>query len=270
VPSSGPYKKYVVRPTNQNMGEQPVPIPPKGYVTKPVEIVELQDRIIDKNSYKALSSINMQFLLQAPLNQSGYAKEVDRDELNNFVYAIAEDLVRLMDECYWFIINYRYSTIVPGVQERGLLLPEVKVPEKFDILSLTYLLDEITTAIEKKINPVILQAMLLEYVSKKFYNQPALRDMLTCTLQLDPMPCATDEEKVLRKQNGGVTTRDYVISCKLTNFIQRAVIEQQALGLNFYRLPLKEQQAILNAYAKEVVGENDAKSDAGRVPGGEG
>lgn len=270
VPSSGPYKKYVVRPTNQNMGEQPVPIPPKGYVTKPVEIVELQDRIIDKNSYKALASINMQFLLQAPLNQSGYAKEVDRDELNNFVYAIAEDLVRLMDECYWFIINYRYSTIVPGVQERSLLLPEVKVPEKFDILSLTYLLDEITTAIEKKINPIILQAMLLEYVSKKFYNQPALRDMLTCTLQLDPMPCATDEEKVLRKQNGGVTTRDYVISCKLTNFIQRAVIEQQALGLNFYRLPLKEQQAILNAYASEVVGENGVTSDAGRVPGGEG
>ena len=256
VANSGPYKKYVVRPTNQNMGETPVPTPPKGYIHKPVEIVQLQDQIIDKNAYKALASINMQFLLQSPMNQSGYAKEVDRDELNNFVYAVAEDLVRIMDECYWFIINYRYQTIVPQPADRDKLLPEVKVPEKFDILSLSYLEDEITTAIEKKMNPVILQAMLVEFINKKFYNQPALRNMLSCSLQLDPMPCASDEEKVLRKQNGGVTEKDYIISCKLISFITRAVNEYAAKQQSFYDLDMKGQLEIIGAYAEEVLKEN--------------
>ena len=254
VANSGPYKKFVVRPTNANMGEAPVPTPPKGYISKPVEIVQLQDQIIDKNAYKALASINMQFLLQTPINQSGYAKEVDRDELNNFVYSVAEDIIHIMDRCYELIINYRYSTIVPGEQERRKLLPDVTVPQQFDMLSLNYLLDEITTAIEKKINPVILQAMLIEFVGKKFYNQPALRDMLVCSLKLDPMPCATDEEKVLRKQNGGVTAKDYIISCKLISFIQRAVDEYAAKGESFYGLGLQEQLGVVEGFAGEVSG----------------
>lgn len=248
APSTGPYKKIVVRAANINMGEQPAPIPPKGYISKPIEIVKMQSDFIDANAYKALASVNMHFLMQTPLNESGYAKEVDRDDLNNFIHAIAEDIVRMMDEIYWFICETRYKIVVPVEAERKAMLPQVTVPEKFDILSLNYMLEEITKAIEKKINPIILQSMLIEFVNKKFYNQPDVRDMLVCSLKLDPLPCKTDDEKALIKQLGGVTETDYIISCKLPNFIQRAVVEQK----DFYAKTLEEQSKIMSEYAEEV------------------
>lgn len=252
APSTGPYKKIVVRPANVNMGEQPAPIPPKGYINKPVEIVKMQSDFIDANAYKALASINMHFLMQTPLNESGYAKEVDRDDLNNFIYSIAEDLIRIMDEIYWFASEFRYQIVEPNEAKRKAMLPQVTVPEKFDILSLNYLLEEIIKAIEKKINPIILQSMLIEFVTKKFYNQPEVRDMLVCSLKLDPLPCKTDDEKALIKQLGGVTENDYIISCKLPNFIQRAVAEFK----DFYTQTLDEQTKIMSKYADGVKKEN--------------
>lgn len=194
----------------------------------------------------------MQFLLQTPLSQSGYAKEIDRDELNNFVYAVAEDLVHILDQCYWFIVHYRYSMVVPLEHERNKLLPRIAVPEKFDILSLRYLLDEIVLAIEKNLHPALLQTMLLEYVSKKFYTNPELRDLLVCSLRLDPMPCVPDGEKVLRKQNGGITETDYIISCNATVFVQRAVTQHP----DFYQWPRPQQLETLRDYALQVQQEN--------------
>lgn len=252
--TSGPFRKLVVRQPNTNLGETAVPTPPKGYIDKPVEIIKIQDEIIDKNAYKALASINMQFLLQTPLSQSGYAKEIDRDELNNFVYAVAEDLVHILDQCYWFIIHYRYKLVLPDSTERNKLLPRIAVPEKFDILSLRYLLDEIVLAIEKNLHPALLQTMLIEFVSKKFYTTPELRDLLVCSLRLDPMPCVGENEKVLRKQNGGITEIDYIISCNATVFVQRAINEHA----DFYRWPLDKQFDQLKKYANEVQAANNA------------
>ena len=41
--------------------------------------------------------------------------------------------------------------------------------------------------------------MLIEYVGKKFYAQTDIRDMLTASLQLDPMPCKAEDEKAMIK-----------------------------------------------------------------------
>src|SRR3990167_2166109 len=90
IPKS-PYKDFVIK--KEGFGEEKIPVPPAGYIQKPIEIVKIQDERVDKHIFRALSSINMEFLAQTPLNQSGKAKEVDRDELNNFVYGVAYHLV---------------------------------------------------------------------------------------------------------------------------------------------------------------------------------
>lgn len=244
VANSGPYKKLVIRPTNQNMGESPIPTPPKGYIDKPIEIIKIQDEIIEKNTYKALSAINMQFLIQTPANQSGYAKDVDRDELNNFVYSIAEDLVWIMDKIYKVSIDIRYFFIATP-EQRELMCPSVAVPEKYDILSLNYLMDELATAIEKKLPPSILNSMLIEFTNKKFYNEPEIKNDLTLALKLDPMPCLSNDEKAIIKMNNGVSEVDYIISCNLVRFITEAKEKQS----NFADLTYTEQASILNGIA---------------------
>lgn len=44
--------------------------------------------------------------MKVPQNESGYAKDVDREELNNFAYACAEDIVWMMDKCYYLFAKY--------------------------------------------------------------------------------------------------------------------------------------------------------------------
>lgn len=250
VANSGPYKKLVIRPVNTNFGEQPLPTPPKGYINKPIEIIKLQDEIIDKNTYKALSAINMQFLIQTPANQSGYAKDVDRDELNNFIYSIAEDIVWIMDKVYKISIDIRYG-LVATLEQRYEMKPSVNVPEKFDILSLNYLMEELGTAIEKKLPPSILNSLLIEFANKKFYNEPEIKDALTLSLKLDPLPAISNDEKAIIKMNNGVSEIDYLISCNITRFISEAIENNEEFGDLGYNEQIKVLRDVATKYKIE-------------------
>lgn len=249
VAGSSPYSKFVVRPANVNLGEQTTPIPPFGYVGKDTAIIESVDKRIEFHQYKALASINMQFLVQTPLNQSGLAKEVDRDELNNFVYNVAEDLVEAMDSIYKITNDYRYMIIVQNETERKEMLPSIAVPEKYDILSTTYLADEVKAARESKLNGVIISALEVDYVNKKFYNNSQVKNEMTLVMNLDPMVGATEDEKMLRLQNGGVTRENYIISSNISSFVKRAMQE----NTDFITLSYDEQMAVMKGYANEII-----------------
>jgi hypothetical protein len=191
----------------------------------------------------------MQFLMQTPLNQSGLAKEVDRDELNTFVYNVAEDLVYIMDELYRIICDYRYGLQVQDKNTRADMLPTVAVPEKFDILSSTYLADEVKSAKDSKLNGVIVSQLELEYCSKKFYNNPEVKQELVCQMRLDPMIGATEDEKMLRLQNGGVTKEDYVLSCNIVPFVKKAMQKDK----DFISKDYDAQMTIVRNYANEII-----------------
>jgi hypothetical protein len=197
----------------------------------------------------------MQFLEITPLAQSGIAKEVDKDELNNFVYAIAEDMVKLMDYIVRIITDMRYSVIVPDAAARKQLLPKIAVPAVFDLLSSSYLVDEIKTAKDSNINVVVICALEAEYAAKKFYNNPEVAQLLTLIFNLDPMPGINDDQKALRLQNEGVTQEDYVISCNITPFVKRAIRENP----KFAQLPYDGQMIILEKYAAEKKSKEVAK-----------
>jgi hypothetical protein len=258
VASTGPYKKTVVRPSKIEMGESPTPVPPFGYVEKSVAIVESTDRRIQQHLYDALAAVNMQFLMDVPLNQSGKAKEVDRDELNNFIYNVAEDLVALMDRLYAIIADYRYRLIVPDAATRIKMLPKIAVPEKFDILSSSYLVDEISSVRDARVSAIISTAYEIDFCNKKFGNNPQVRNELTANFELDPLPATNDDEKLARRQGGGITEIDYIISCNITQFVKRAVFEDD----NFYNLPFDKQREKMIAYAKEVQALNAATAAA--------
>lgn len=263
---SSPYKKTIIRPANTNLGEQPTPTPPGGFFQKDISIAELQDRRIDKHKYRALAAINMQFLEKTPVAESGIAKEVDRDELNNFVYSITEDIVAAMDKTFYLINELRYTVAVPSPQARVLMLPQIAVPEKFDILSSTFLADEVEKAHTSKLNPIIIGALEVEYAAKKFYNNHEIKNELMCVLSLDPLPYITEDEKMVRLQNGGITMTDYIISSNIVSFVRKAV----ATDKNFYSKKLEEKQKVMIAYAAEVVKANEAKAGIAVEPDGGG
>jgi len=251
----GPYSNHQLR--MPMAGETMPPMPPVGYVQKQVEIVKIQDERIDKHVYNALSAINMEYLHETPLNQSGTAKEVDKDALNNFVNSIAEDLVATMDRLYFFIGEYRYILILPNAEARKDLLPYINVPEKFDILSSTYLEGQIAKQKENKGNPIIINAMEEDYVNKKFAGDTAMKQRILLSIRLDPLAGLSEDDKMTRLSNKGITEETYIISCNIKEFIDRAVDEK---GEAFFSMKLKEQKALMMEFAKEQTEANQTSS----------
>lgn len=221
--AASPYETTVIRATNSNMGETNVPIPPSGYIQKQIDIVKIQDERISNHLFRALASINFQFLDQTPLNISGASKEIDRDELNNFVFSVADDLVRISKFCARIFAMYRFGSIIPDESKLTALLPDQRTPERFDLLSSNYLADEIKRLKDGNVNPVIVAKLESEYANRKFANNPEIRETIMTILEIDPLVGASDDEKMQRFQSGGVSRVDYIASVNINELVKSAM-----------------------------------------------
>lgn len=251
--ASGPYSKIMIRPSNALEGQGTIPSPPAGFVEKDVEIIKVQEESVTNHITNGLASINFEFISTTPLAQSGVAKEVDKDELNNTVHSIAEDIVRCMDWSYWIIAKYRYG-LVYGEEEIEEMLPKIAVPEKYDILSSTHLEEQLKNLKDSKANPVITNAVEVEYANKAFNNDPAIRDRVMLVLELDPLANIPEDDKMSRLSNRGITQVTYVISSNIQEFVQRAIDEHDG----FEEMELPEQKKIIEGYATAQIDADNA------------
>lgn len=248
---SSPLQTHLIRPAK--LEEQQIPTPPAGYIEKPIEIIAHQEQRIEAHIFKALAAVNMEFLSKTPLSESGVAKEIDRDELNNFVYSIAEDLVYIMDKIYRFGYDYRYKVVVPIDQDRAAMLPVVNVPEKYDMLSVNYLIQEYQTAKNAKMNPVLINKMEQEIATKKFSTDPEMAAEINCILKLDPFAGLSSDDKLAYIQNKFITTEDAVISANIVQFVRQAKFDDP----KFYSLEFDKQREVMETMADEKIAEMD-------------
>lgn len=252
VLTKSPYKDMMIKQPDGLTGEKQAPTPPAGYITKPTEMVQLMEKIIENDIYNALSAINMEFLAKTPLNESGKAKEVDRDELNNFVYGIAYHLCENIISRVYFIINeWRYIRYIENKEERAMMLPNVNIPERFDLLTENIVADEYAKAISGNMSDEVIETYEMELVGKRFNNHPDILERVKLKRLLDPLSGKTNEEKISMMQAGMVTQRDVVLSIYTDAFINRAMQEQPG----FMELAFDKQKAIIEKYSDEKVKE---------------
>ncbi len=254
--ATSPYAKKLVKVPKA--GDPVVPTPPAGFIPKPVEILVLQDKRVEKHMWWALCAVNMEFLMQVPMAESGISKEWDRDEFNNFVNAVAEDLVANDDEVYYFINEIRYKVIVPDEKKRQEMLPNIPVPEKFDMVNSGMLGQELAAAKTAKLSPRLISAMEAEYANKKFQNEPEIKDQINLIHRLDPFPGKEGADKMSELTNGGITRIDYIISCNIDAFVNRAIAENVGNELPFAKMDPAQQKKLMVKYAKEVDKANSA------------
>jgi hypothetical protein len=254
--ATGPYSKLLIRQPSAIEGGGAIPNPPKGYVVKDIAIVKVMEDSVRQHIYDGLAAINFQELAEVPLAQSGVAKSVDRDEQNNTIHAIAEDLVKLMDSIYKISAYYRYKGLYLFA-EIDKMLPSIPVPEKYDLLSITNMQTELNTAKTGKTNPVIVNAMEVDYASKRFNTDESVRDLVSLTLKLDPLPNISEDEKMGRLSNKGILPETYIVSSNINEFVQRALDEDP----KFAGLALKDQKAKLLTYAQEIIDKLDTAKE---------
>ena len=252
-----PYDVIRVRPAVVSQGETPAPIPPGGYIQKQTEIARLQAERIDAHRYRALSAVNMQFLEQSPVAQSGVAKAYDRDETNNTFYGVATDLAQIMEKTAYFVAKWRYNLIYDDATIKSMC-PICVVPNTFDIVGSSYLIEEVKQAKDSGLNDSVIAQIEREFIQKRFPNDERLRNLLIDSYDLSPMSGLSEDEMALRKSNDGATQQDYIISCYITDFISRAYAEYP----DFKSKSIDEQNKILTAYANEKINEINAKKKA--------
>ena len=242
IPKS-PYKDFVIK--KEGFGEEKIPVPPAGYIQKPIEIVKIQDERVDKHIFRALSSINMEFLAQTPLNQSGKAKEVDRDELNNFVYGVAYHFVEcVIKPIYKLIAEYRYKALINDWEK---MLPAIPVPERFDLISQDTLIQQISAAKEGKVDPVIISELQIDFINKKFRDNPQVREKLKLIAAIDPFPGLTNEEVGDMVLSGVAKREDAILSVYIETFVNQLMEEDE----KFLSLPRNEARNKLLELAKK-------------------
>lgn len=230
-----------------------IPTPPVGYLMKDVNVIKELDRLVDKFIDSGLSSINMEFLSLTPLVESGKAKEVDKDELNNFVHSIAEDIVYIMERITSISMDYRYKIVVPNENERKRIAPKINVPEKFDLLGSQYFVDEYGKLNTAGMSPCILVPLQKDIASKKFYNDPQVAKRVSTIFELDPLPGITTDEKMTMLSNKGISYKDFIISCNISHFVDMAISKypEKESAKPFLEMDIEEKEKIISDYAEQ-------------------
>lgn len=254
--AAGPYSKIMVRPLSALEGTGQIPLPPAGFVEKDVEIIKLMDAGVEQHIYNALAAVNMEFLANSPLATSGVSKAEDKYEAGNTVHAIAEDVVSFMDEIYDLTARWRYITQYQNDIEK--MLPVVAVPEKFDLVTANDIGEQLKIAKDANANPTTINAMQVEFAHKKFQQEPEVRDRVALTIKLDPLSGITEDEKMGRLSNKGITQLTYVISSNIQSFVQTAVDKDK----DFSFKTLEQQQSVINAMAQTILDDQEAKKQS--------
>lgn len=248
-----PYRDLVIKPAS--IGDNTTPTPPAGYIQKSTEIVKVFVERINKKEYRALSSLNMEFLAEAPLVNSGLSKQYDRQELNIFVSGVARHCIKnVLSPVYYFINEFRYMERVKDEAKRKGMLPKLHVPDDFDLITNNVLEEQLKNATDSKLDPEIIDEMENEYVAKNFPNNPELRERLKLKKCLDPFPRITIDEKSTLLLNQSVDKIDVVLSNYLQSFIEQALFEVP----DFCGLKLDKQKEKMYEYAQEKMKSLDA------------
>jgi hypothetical protein len=95
----------------------------------------------------------------------------------------------------------------------------------------------------------IINAAMVEYVSKKFNSDPMIAKRLEARLNVDPLSGITEDDILARLASGTIKREDAVIHSNIKALIDRA--EEELEG--FYDLTKIEQYEILLNYAREGI-----------------
>lgn len=229
-----------------------VPIPPMGYINRDIASIKYLEEEYNRDIKNGLSAFNFEWLMQEPAVNSGIAKMYDRQELNGFLSIIASHLGNNIINPIIFFVNelrYGYQGAV-----RFDNLPAVQIPSEFDVVYADALMNNIETAKKAGAPSSMLNQLYISLSQKEFGKGSEPHKINILTLQLDPMPNKTSDEKVLEMSSGGCTKIQFIVSCQITSLINEAI---QTVP-DFLNKEYKEQKAIIYGLAETINSQNTA------------
>lgn len=225
--------------------EAPLPIPPAGYIEKNLSVLDTLETLVDKNIEAGLSAINMDIVSKVGENQSGIAKTIDRQDLDSFLMQFSD---HIFDYVIPNIINitiyWRY--VLPGmITEVEKYEYSIEKPKRFDVLSIAYLIDELSMAKQSNLDANVISFMQIDIIEKMFSG--ATKEKIQSILKLDPYPGYTVQELFVLKGNGIATEQGWFVKANLSQFVEMAIEADD----QFLSYPLEKKREIIFKMAQE-------------------
>jgi hypothetical protein len=202
-----------------------LPNPPAGYVERPVELIDKFTQAVEQAGFNALSMLNLEYLVKVGMNQSGKAKEYDRQDINALFYNVAFYLASKYSEIATVIVlrtipGLRDPEMMPYISNEQLsnLLPNVSIPESFDVITMEAASEAYSQAIKDNHSPIIVRQRERDLVMKLYGTNEQVEDVVKLTELIDPLPFS-QEVKTLVYNNRGCTQFDYILSTNLHKYI---------------------------------------------------
>lgn len=222
------------------------PIPPAGYIDKPISVVDKVEERIAKEEKRGLASINMEIVQMVGTDQSGVAKTVDREDLNAFLTRYSRHVFEyVLPELIHAITVWRYG-MTDNVEK---IKPIISQPKDFNILGLEQLTTEYKDATNAKVSDGYLQHIEKELVQSKFANNDNARKLNDALINLNPYPGKSVDD-LLTLRNLGEQDWSIYKHIHLIELVNIA-IENDAMFLD---KSLKDQRDVIDMLAKEAVG----------------
>lgn len=220
------------------------PIPPAGYIEKPIEIIDKIKEIIKEEKENGLASINMEIIAKVGEDQSGVAKTIDRQDLDAFLMRYANHAFDYaIPQIIWYVMKWRYGNILSD-QQLIEVFPTIRKPNKFEVLDVMMLQEELKIASEANVSANILKKIEQEIVNTKYSGDEFERKKNNAILELDPLYSMGAEELMTLKANGIISAEDWKLHTYIDEAIDVLVDEDEA----FLDLEKKDQRAKLKAW----------------------
>jgi hypothetical protein len=233
----GMFSEIVYEPPHTQQGE-PLKPPFAGYITKDISTIEFLDKDIEQNLFRALAALNMEFLMDMPLNQSGFAKEMDRQELNAFLYTITSHIV---NNNLYPIINIIGNMLYNEVQSYNAYVT-IAVPVCYDVTGANNYDEKLGIAKANGASKYIINGLEKRLIENKFNSFPDDKNVLLLINKLDPFPHFETDEKLSMLEKGTATLQDVTLSNNIYSIVNQ--LYWGTKGEGFMNFTLEKQLSL--------------------------
>lgn len=240
-----------------------VSLQPVDFINVPTDATKLLKDIVKEEHESGLNAINMDIVNKVGENQSGKAKVIDRGELYDFLYQIANVIfdIHLNNIYYYFnILMFK-----PSIQSKPNdptkpdqldgNLPSINKPMQFDITSAMELINQMEVTKTAGLSPAFIRHSTKEIIAKKFASNPDAKLRMDLIVDLDPLPDYAVADIVTLQ--GGLQKPwpiEWVVThFNMENFVERALSDNEE---KFLAMSDEEKKEVLYGFAKEIIATN--------------
>lgn len=264
--AKGMFSEIVYTPPKSALDGDIMKPPFAGYIEKDFSSIEFINQDIKDNLYSALAALNMEFLMESPMNQSGVAKEMDRQELNSFLYQITSHivnnnlypLIHIMGK--WLYINdpilYQNTTDT---------FVSISIPVEYDVTGSTNYEAKITQAKQSGASKYVINGYEKKLIESRFQSNTDDKNVMLLINKLDPYPQFTTDEKQSMLTNKTVTKESVVLSNNIYQIVYG--LYWNTKGEGFMNFTLDKQLSLCYKEVKKIIKKSDEKpTSLSKVP----